>query len=485
MSERLAGRALLAATGLLCASCMVGPDYKSPVPVAPSGWPQALEGGVVEDAAAAAATTDVGQTWWKTLGDPLLDDLIARAIAGNTDVGHAIAQVRVARAARSGASAALFPDLDATVDYQRRQSPGTTVSPTSSREFNDYSVGFDSAWEIDLFGGLRRSNEKAAAELEAAGADLREVLISVLAEVARNYVEVRSLQARLTIATDNVRSQRDTADLVRWRFQAGLANALDVDQAEYNLAETRSRVPALETELAAARNRIAVLTGASAGSLDAELATAGPIPSPPANVTVGLPADLLRRRPDVAAAERRLAAATAAVGVATADLYPSLSLSGSFTIAATDVAALDSAAARGFSVGPTLRWNLFDAGRLRSVVAERSAQADAALADWQAAVLAAYEETANALVAYAREQERRDRLAEARAAARKAQELARAQYQNGLVDFQRVLEAERAVFGFEESLAVSEAEVVTDLVALYKALGGGWKSVECRDDGCS
>jgi outer membrane protein TolC len=201
-------------------------------------------------------------------------------------------------------------------------------------------------------------------------------------------------------------------------------------------------------------------------------------------VAVGLPTDLLRRRPDVAAAERRLEAATAAIGVAKAELYPKLTLSGTFTLAATDVAKLDSAAARAFSIGPAISWNIFDAGRIRSLVAQRSAEADEALAAWEAAVLAAFEEAGNALVAFAQEQQRRDRLAEARDAAHRAQGLARMQYEGGVVDFQRVLEAERAALVFEESFAVSQAEVTNDLVALYKVLGGGWQAVSCDDAAC-
>ncbi|MFN2426696.1 MAG: TolC family protein, partial [Candidatus Binatia bacterium] len=255
--------------------------------------------------------------------------------------------------------------------------------------------------------------------------------------------------------------------------------------ARYNLAETRSRVPVLETSRVAAANRLAVLLGSDPGSLADELDREAPVPAPPAKVAVGLPTDLLRRRPDVEAAERRLEAATAAIGVAKADLYPRLSLSGTFGVSATDVALLDTAAARGFSVGPSLTWNLFDAGRLRSIVNRRSAEADEALAAWEAAVLAAFEEADNALVAFAQEQQRQVRLGEARTAARNAQELASLQYESGVLDFQRVLEAERATLVFEESFAMSQAAVTNNLVAVYKALGGGWAVVRCTDDGCS
>jgi len=414
----------------------------------------------------------------------VLDDLVARALSGNRDVARAVAQVRAARAARRGAAAAYFPTIDSSAGYQLRRPSSTTASPSASREFDDFFVGFDSAWELDLFGGIRRSNEQAAAELEAAGADLGAVLVSVLAEVARNYVEVRSLQARLAIADSNASSQSETLDLTRWRFEAGLVGGLDVEQATYNLAQTRARIPELATSLAAASNRIAVLVGAPAGALDAELARVEPVPAPHAFVAVGIPTDLLRRRPDVRAAERRLAAATAAIGVAKSDLYPKLSLSGTFEISATDIAKLDTAAARGFSVGPTLRWNLFDAGRLRSVVAQRSAEADAALASWEGAVLAAFEEAENALIAFAEEQRRLAQLAEARTAARRAQDLARMQYEGGVLDFQRFLEAERATLVFEESFAISQAAVTSDLVALYKALGGGWEVADCDGMEC-
>lgn len=481
MSER-ARKLVPALLALFAASCSVGPDFRPPAGRMPEQWASPLQAGLD------ASSADPERAWWKQFHDPKLDDLVQRAVAGNTDVAEAVARVRAARALRSGSVAGFFPKLDTSAEYSRLQISGATGSQpvlASSREFDNYSVGFDSTWEIDVFGGQRRSLEKTSAELEAAGADLHAALVSVLGEVARNYMEMRSLQARVAIAEQNAASQLQTLDLVRWRFDAGLAGALDVEQASYNRDETRSRVPALAIQLAAARHRLAVLLGLEAGALDAELAAAAPLPAVPASVSVGIPAELLRRRPDVVAAEERLAAATAAIGVATADLYPKLSLSGSFSVSASDIANLDAVAAHGFNVGPTLRWNLFDAGRLRSIVNVRSAEAEAALAAWQTTVLTAGEEVENALVAFVRERERRDRLADAREAARRALDLARLQYENGLVDFQRVLEGQRSVFVFEESLAASEASVRTNVVALYKALGGGWQDVACGDAGCS
>jgi len=477
MSERGLLRAILLALSALCSSCLVGPDYKSPALAVPANWTAPLAGGL-------SGAGDPTRVWWKSLRDPMLDDLVARAIAGNLDVRRGLARLRAARAARRGATAEFFPTLDASVDYQRRRPSSTTATSVATREFDDFSVGFDSSWELDLFGGIRRSNEQAEANLAAADADLRDVLVSMLAEVARNYVDYRSLQSRIDIAENNARSQGETVDLAQWRYDAGLAGALDVEQARYNLAETRSRIPALETSRAAAAHRIAVLLGVVPDSMLGELAGRRPVPAPPDRITVGVPTDLLRRRPDVAVAERRLAAATAAIGVAKAELYPRLSLSGTFGVSATDVARLDTVAARGFSVGPTLTWNLFDAGRIRSVANQRSAEAEEALAAWEASVLAAFEEAENALIAFVQEQRRRDRLAQARTAARKAQELARMQYESGVLDFQRVLEAERATLVFEESFAVAQAAVTNNLVALYKALGGGWETIECTDADC-
>lgn len=480
MSER-AVRLFSVLLAMTATACSVGPDFRPPDATLPPAWASPLQAGL-------EALPEMDARWWEQFHDPKLEDLLSRAVAGNTDVAEALARIRAARAVRGGALAGFFPQLDSVDEYSRRQVSGATGSLpvlSSSREFDNWGAGFDSTWEIDVFGGQRRAYEKASAEVDAAGADLHAALVSVLGEVARNYVEMRSLQARIAIAQQNAASQLETLDLVRWRHDAGLAGALDVEQATYNRDETRSRVPALEIQLAAARHRIAVLLGLEAGALDTELAEARPLPPVPASLSVGIPADLLRRRPDVVAAEKRLAAATAAIGVATADLYPKLSLSGSFSVSASDITSLDAVAARGFSIGPTLRWNLFDAGRLRSVVNVRSAEADAAVAAWESTVLTASEEVENALVGFVREQQRRELLASARDAAKRALGLARLQYENGLVDFQRVLEAQRSVFVYEESLAVCEASVRTNAVAIYKALGGGWQDVRCGDSACA
>lgn len=439
----------------------VGPDYEAPSLALPDQWSAGAAQGVRTDTSSLAG-------WWKALGDPVLDGLVARAIEGNRDLDVARARLRQARASRRAATGALFPAADASATYSRRD-------PGSGGAEDLFTGGLDASWEIDLFGGLRRALESSEADVGAARADLRDALVTVLAEVALSYVDVRTLQSRLGIAHANAASQADTYAIAKWRYDAGLIGALDVDQAAYNLAQTRARIPDLETALVAARNRIAVLLGRNAGSVDGELEATAAVPLPPATVAVGVPADLLRRRPDVEAAERRLASATAAIGVAAADLYPRLALTGSISVSAASVAGLDEGSARALGIGPTLSWRVFDAGRIRAAVAAQSAVAEEALAAYEAAVLAAGEEAENALTAYAGERVRRDHLADAAAAARSAADLAQLQYRSGVVDFQSVLEAERARLDLEDALAASTAKVTTNLVALYKALGGGWQ----------
>jgi len=480
-------RALLTLlAGVLFSSCvLVGPNYEPPPTPKPSRWVAELELGLV------AGEPATGR-WWSVFGDPLLDDLVYRAVTTNLDVTEALARVREARARRAVAGAEIFPSVDATGTYRREKSSeafGSDGGGGSSVDFDRtsdfFSTGFDASWEIDIFGRRRRALEQTSAELVASQASLRDTLVSVVSEVARNYVEVRSLQSRIAIAETNVESQEDSLELVQWRYKAGLVGGLDVDQATYNLANTRARIPDLETALAAARNRIAVLLGLPPGAVDENLAAPAPVPGVPVEVAVGVPADLLRRRPDVAAAEQQLVAATAAIGVATADLYPTLTLSGTIGFSASDFADIGTGASETWGFGPSIRWNIFDAGRIRAQIRARSAEADQALAAYETAVLTAYEEAENALVAYVREQIRRDHLIEAVAAAESALELARTQYESGIVDFQDVLEAQRAQLTFQESLAVSTATVATNLVALYKALGGGWESAYCGTHECA
>jgi multidrug efflux system outer membrane protein len=302
------------------------------------------------------------------------------------------------------------------------------------------------------------------------------VLVSLLAEVALNYVEVRTFQARLAFAEANLEAQNETHQLTLWRYQAGLSDELAVQQARYNLENTRSQIPTLRTGLEEAMNRIAVLLGEQPGRVHKEIEKQVPIPVAPLEVAVGVPVDTLRRRPDIRRAERQLAAQTARIGVATADLYPKFTLSGSIGLEALSLNNLSSGIWT-LSGGPRISWAIFKAGAIRQNIEVQSALQEQYLIAYETAVLSALEEVENALVAYAEEQQRRQSLSEATQAAQKAVELAQHKYQAGLTDFSNVLDAQRSLLSFQDQLAQSDGTVTSNLVRLYKALGGGWTSM--------
>jgi NodT family efflux transporter outer membrane factor (OMF) lipoprotein len=370
--------------------------------------------------------------WWSTLNDPELTSLIKRAIQGNLDLRKATARVREARARRGIANADLSPTLDAA--------GSATWSHSSEDKGTDktselYSTSFDAAWELDIFGGIRRSVEASQADLEESQEDLRDVLVSLLAEVALNYVEVRTYQDRVAVAEANISVQKETYQLTLWRYQAGLSDELAVQQARYNLESTQSQIPTLRTGIEKAMNRIAVLLGGQPGKVHEELKKSVPIPSASLKVAVGVPADVLRRRPDVRRAERELAAQTARVGVATADLYPKLSLSGSIGLEALSLNGLFSSATKTVTGGSLISWPIFRGGSIRQNIEVQSALQEQYLIAYEAVVLGAMEDVENALVAYAKEQQRRQSLSEATQAAQKASELAQHKYDAGLTDF--------------------------------------------------
>jgi len=339
------------------------------------------------------------------------------------------------------------------------------------------AAGFDAGWELDVFGGVRRSVEAAQANLEATQDDLHDVMVSLLAEVALNYVEVRTYQARLAVAGANIKAQEETYQLNRSRYQAGIIDDLVVQQSLYNLEYTRSIIPMLQTGLEAAKNRLAVLLGEKPGEIHQELAEKKPIPMLPVTVAVGIPAETLRHRPDIRRAERNLAAQTARIGVATAELYPKFRLMGTIGLESISTGDFLESASRTWSIGPGISWNIFHGGAIRQNIKVQSALQEQAMIQYESAVLKAQEEVENVLVAYDKEQRRRESLARATDAARRAVLLARDQYQAGLVDFSNVLMAQRSLLSFQDELAQSEGAVVSNLVRLYKALGGGWKSL--------
>lgn len=451
------------------AGCIkVGPDYVRPdVPVY-KDWNTHLSA----DSNTAGMGVQALAAWWTTLNDPQLCGLIERAVAGNLDLKQARARVREARARRGIAAADLFPTLDASGSASWNRVIRDRGADTTT---DLYQAGLDAGWELDIFGGVRRSVEAAEGNLEATEEDLRDVLVSLLAEVALNYLDVRIYQDRIAVAEDNLQSQSETSRLTEWRFEAGLSDQLAVQQARYNMENTRSQIPVLQTGLDAAMNRVAVLLGGQPGSVHAELERPEPIPVPPLDVAVGVPADLLRRRPDVRQAERELAAQTARIGVATADLYPKFALNGSIGLESLSTNNV-STGTLSLVGGPGITWAIFKGGAILQNIELQSALQEQALIQYEAVILNGLEEVENALVAYVEVQKRKQSLIEATRAAQLAAQLAEHKFEAGLTDFTNVLDAQRSLLSFQEQLALSNGNVTGNLVRLYKALGGGWSS---------
>ncbi len=456
---------------ILCAlsGCIVGPDYRRPSAPVPQEWNQPAERGL------SPAPGDQAQ-WWRLFGDPVLEDLVARSVEGNLGLREAYYRILEARAKRRVVSGELFPVVDAWGSYSRsRRSSNAVPDRNPAGAFDLFSTGFDAAWELDIFGRVRRSLEAADAEVCIAANDRNGLLVTLLAEVAANYIDVRTLQNRIEIARQNLEVQEKTHQLTVRRFEAGAVSELDVQQAKSNLLTTKSVIPALQADLQRAKNRLCVLQGQSPRNLDAELGNSRPIPSVPRRVAIGLPAELLRRRPDVSRAEWEVGAESALVGVAAADLYPRFALTGMISVDAMTVSSLFAPDSVVHGLGPSFSWNILNFGRIRHNVRARGFRKTQAVIRYQSTVLSAIEEVENALVLYAREQERAESLALAVGAAKQARELAEEQYVGGKVSFQSLLDAQQSMFLLEEQLAVSRGNVLRNLIALYKALGGGWE----------
>jgi multidrug efflux system outer membrane protein len=463
---------LIAIITLALAGCVaVGPDYARVEPDAPEKWHTQLQGGLNPG----VLDPETLAQWWRSLNDSILSSLEERAVKDNLDLKIAQARIREARALRGISKADLFPTIDASASATNYR---TSKNSSSFQEHKLYSVGFDAGWELDVFGGIRRSVEAAQANLEATQMKLYDVLVSLLAEVALNYVEVRTFQTALTVTESNIKSQEETYTLNRSRYQAGIINELAVQQSLYSLEQARSLIPALQTGMEAAKNRLAVLLGQKPGAVHRELAERKPIPIPPVSVAVGVPAEAMRRRPDIRRAERDLAAQTAQIGVATADLYPKFRLLGTIGIESVSTGNLFTSDSRTWSITPGISWNIFRGGAIRQNIKVQSARQEQALMQYESTVLNAQEEVENVLVAYAKQQRRRESLAAATSAAQKAVQLAQDQYKVGLVDFSNVLDAQRSLLSFQDQLAQSDGAVTSNLIRLYKALGGGWKCTE-------
>jgi outer membrane protein, multidrug efflux system len=456
---------------LTLAGCTVGPDFLKPTPKMPEKWAEAPKDGMT------TKSLDISK-WWVIFRDPELNSLIQRAVQSNLDLQIAEARVREARAQRVVVAAAYYPEIDASGAYSRsRTSENANTSRTSSTPggVNLYQAGFDASWELDVFGGVRRAVEAATADIAVTEENRRDVLVTLLAEVSLNYLEVRGTQSRLAVAEKNIFTQQKALEIAKARYEAGLSSELDVAQAKAQLATTEAGVPALETALKQSIHQLGVLLGLPPESLLDELLAMAPIPVGPPEVPPGLPSELLRRRPDIRQAEQELAGATARVGVATANLFPRFYLTGLVGHSSVSGSDLVDASSRYWSVGPTIFWPVFTAGRLRAQVAVQNAKEEQAAIRYERTVLNALRDVEDALVAYSKEQVTRDALIQAVKANRQATDIANELYTRGLVDFLNVLVTERAQYNTEDALAQSGQRVSTNLVALFKALGGGWE----------
>jgi len=456
----------------LLAGCMVGPEYHPPKTEAPAQWVSPQDGGETNLPAADTA-------WWEKFHDPELDSLVVRAAQSNLNLRAAVARVREARAAARVVSAGLSPTVDAAGSYTRERYSANGFPPFPPGiplDADVYQTGFDAAWELDVFGGTRRAAQAARADAAAAEFGRRNVLITISAEVARQYVAARAFQSRLAVAGASLKAQEQILALTRDRFAKGLTGGLDVQEADALLASTRAQTPVFETGFRDAVYQLALLLGQPPGALLDELAGAAPIPAAPPAVPVGLPSDLLQRRPDVRQAERQLAAATARVGAAAAELYPKFSLTGDVGLQTLSAADWFDAGSRFWTAGPTVQWRIFDAGRIRAGIRVQDARVDQALAAYEQTMLAAFTDVETAMTAYAQEQTRRQSLDHAAQANEQALALAVDLYSHGLADFLRVLESQRALYQSQDALIESQRLVSSDLIALYKALGGGWEN---------
>ena len=477
--------------------CAVGPDYHPPETKVPTYW-----NGQEVVTPATPSKTNINPVelvdWWNAFNDPTLSSLVATAVRANLDVRLAEARIRQARASLGVAVGGIFPQVDATALYERSHSSivavgpsagvsssggtgGTSVGGTSEgvtvapfREL--FQVGLDASWEIDIFGGIRRNIEAAGADLKASVEDRRDVLVTLVGDVGNNYLGLRGFQQQLAVARKNLEAQKKTADIIRRRFEAGTVGRLDLVNADAQVATTEATIPLFESSARASIYSLGVLLGREPAALEKDLIKAGPIPPYPPEVPVGLPSDLLRRRPDIRRAEAQLHAATARIGVATAAMFPVFSLTGTFGFSSADLTKLSNLANSKFwSFGPSVTWPVFAGGSLWWGVKVQDALTEQALLTYQKTVLTALKDVETALVAYAKQQAAHKSLSVAVANNRQAVDLAMTLYINGKTDFLNVTTAQRNLFISEDLLVQSIRTVDTNLIALYKALGGGWE----------
>jgi multidrug efflux system outer membrane protein len=450
--------------------CAVGPNYHRPETPVDAQFANAGEAAFVQ--------SDPLEQYWTGFADPVLTDLVNDALAHNFDLGAAEANLRAARAIRRLVGFDQFPTVNLAAGYShalqsQEQLPGLDQH---EREFDAAQAGFDGLWELDLFGRVRRNVEAARADVGAAAATVQDARVSVIAELVRDYCILRGLQDQLALTERNADNQQRTLKLTRTRLEAGRGNQLDTARAEAQWQTTLASIPTLQASIATTSYRLSVLTGRQPMALNARLNPQAPLPTLPALNAIGTPEQLLRRRPDVRLAERRLAASTARVGVAVGDLFPKVTFVGEVGYYAPTFGDFGQSEARTFSFGPSISWAAFDLGRVRARIGSAKAQTDQALAAYQGAVLGALEDTEGALISYGRSQTRREALQIAAAASDKAADLAQKRFEGGLIDFLEVLDAERTALSAELLLSQSRTDAATSLIAVYKALGAGWRT---------
>ena len=471
--------ALLIAT-LLPGCFAVGPDYEPPKIPIPQQWTEAN--------ASTGSHPAQADKWWKTFNDPVLDKLISEAISSNLDLKFALERIKDARVLRTATIAAGLPSLGAKSNVSRRfNNSSSSTSQTGGtgsaiggagvgkQLINIFQLGFDAQWELDFFGGIQRAVEAADATVETEVENSRDVLVTLLGDVARNYIELRANQRLVAITRDNLRAQQDTLALTQIRQQAGLTSMLEVTQAQTQAATTEAQLPNYETVVKQSIHALSVLLGKEPGALAARLEQQGVIPIVATNVITNLPSELLQRRPDIRRAERRLAVANASVGIATAELYPKINLAafiGLQNIHITDFTPLG----KSWSAASSLTMPIFNWGKLNANIDSKKAQFEQAFLSYQSTVLSAFQEVEDALVAYSKEQERHKALEQAVAASQLAIQLADERYQRGLTGFLDILVSQKALYQAQSLLVVSEAALSSNMVALYKSLGGGWQT---------
>jgi NodT family efflux transporter outer membrane factor (OMF) lipoprotein len=465
--------ALLAVGG-----CMVGPNYSRPATTMPSAYRELLSRPTT--APSLAIDQNAAEIrWWRRLGDPELTNLVERSVQANYSIAVAEARLREARAGRQMAQSLLYPQVSLGASaLQFRGSDSVFSLPGMSSESSLFQIGFDAAWAVDIFGGIRRGVESAKANEQAAAADRRGVVLMVAAETARAYLELRGTQLQLQIAQATLDEQRQTLSVTEDKHRNGLASDLEVLRAQTEVESTAAQIPPLQAASRQYIHVISTLLGEEPTALSPELEQPAPIPAVSGQVEVGIPSDLLRRRPDIQAAERQLAVATAAVGVATAQLFPQMVLGGTGGLATRNTRDLFNGNSNYYVGGPFVNWTVFDGGLREAGVKLSEAQVDAAKADYQDTVLRAFREVESSLVAVDRAQEQVSDLKRLSASAREAAAIARRDYERGILDQLTVLDAQRQSNRADMLLAQGQTQLVVDTVTLYKALGGGWEIAE-------